>query len=131
MSNKKNKNKVGRPVTIWTEENQIKLSDKLLAYIDDNEIPILAEFAYQNDITREFLYQLKELTYAIKKCHDKKESALERNAINGKINVTMAIFSLKQLGWKDKQEFEHTGKDGGEILIKEIIVNRDEAANTN
>lgn len=32
-----------------------------------------------------------------------KEYMLERLALNGRVDKTMAIFSLKQLGWKDQQ----------------------------
>jgi len=35
---------------------------------------------------------------------DKKEAQLEKLGAFNVINSTMAIFSLKQLGWRDKQE---------------------------
>jgi hypothetical protein len=40
-------------------------------------------------------------------CIAKKEGALERMALEGKVNTSMAIFSLKQLGWKDTHEQTH------------------------
>jgi Holliday junction resolvasome RuvABC DNA-binding subunit len=95
----------GRPRTL----DRDAINKKLLKYIEDNEIPILAEFAYTNDICREQLYEMPELAYAIKKCHQKKESQLERLALTAQVNTTMAVFSLKQLGWSDKQEIKHAG----------------------
>lgn len=32
---------------------------------------------------------------------------MERGGLEGKIDKTMAIFSLKQLGWKDRQEIDN------------------------
>ena len=51
----------------------------------------------------------KELSYAIKRLMLKKEAQLEKLALKGKIDKTMAIFSLKQIGWRDKHEIEHSG----------------------
>jgi len=95
----------GRPVT-YTESVLKELIKKLNKYCDSEEIPILAEFAYKNNIRRQALYEHPELTDAIKRITEKKEAQLERNALLGAVNPTMAIFSLKQLGWKDKQEID-------------------------
>ena len=96
------KNKGGRPVTVYTPERLEEIRLLIEAYIEETEIPILAEFAYKNDIPREILYRHEELSHAIKKLMNKKETELERLGL--KTNNTMAIFSLKQLGWKDKTE---------------------------
>ena len=81
-----------------------ELVNKLDQYINETDIPILAEFAYQNDITRQTLYDYAEFSTLIKKAIDKKEAQLEKLTLMGKVNTTMAVFSLKQLGWKDKVE---------------------------
>ena len=47
----------------------------------------------------------------------KKEAQLERLALEKQIDSRMAIFSLKQLGWKDKAELEHTGNVTVEINV--------------
>jgi hypothetical protein len=77
-------------------------------YIEEAEPPIIAEYAHLHGITRQRLYQLaeehKELFDTIKKISEAKEVKLEKNALNGKYQHTMAIFSLKQLGWKDAQD---------------------------
>jgi hypothetical protein len=89
---------------VYTEEKLKEIESKLLKYIEETDIPILAEFAYQNDIRRTTLYEFDCLSNAIKKCVTKKEAQLEKKALKNSINPSMAIFSLKQLGWKDKQE---------------------------
>lgn len=94
--------KVGRPPKI-KETEMPELVRKFEEYIDNTEIPILAEFAYQNNVTRPWLYDQQEFSTLIKKCIDKKEVALERGTLNGTLQPTMAVFSLKQLGWKDRE----------------------------
>jgi hypothetical protein len=94
---------------VWDEEKiqkTIKLLDK---YIDDNEIPIVAEFAYLHNIRKATLYEKEELKYSIKRLTEKKEAQLEKGALSGVINTTMAIFSLKQIGWSDKKEIDLSG----------------------
>lgn len=110
-------NKKGRPVSKWTEEYLKEVESKIIKYTDATKLPILAEFAYLNNITREQLYQYPDLTYAIKRLLLKKEAQLEKYGLSK--NNTMAIFSLKQLGWTDKSEI--TGKDGKD-LINEVKI---------
>lgn len=98
--------------TEYTEEVTTEIINKLEEYIANTDIPIFSEFCYKNKYSREYLYELsrreepiyKTLSYSIKNCAVKKEAALERGGLNNSINTTMAIFSLKQLGWKDKQD---------------------------
>jgi len=97
----------GRPL-IYTEEKLNEIEKAIEDYTDSTDIPILAEFAYLNDIRRTTLYDHKELSNAIKRLIDKKEFTLEKKAMEGETNSTFAIFSLKQMGWRDKQEIEHT-----------------------
>ncbi len=99
---------MARPVK-YTEEYLEEIKEKLSEYIDNTDIPIIAEFAYKNKIPRQKLYEFNALNDTIKECIDKKEAQLERLALDGDVDKTMAIFSLKQLGWKDKQEIEHSG----------------------
>jgi hypothetical protein len=85
----------------------------LQSYIKKTRIPIFVEVCYKNEWVREYVYQLgeknEEISYAIKLLSQKKEANLERDGLKGKINKTMAVFSLKQLGWKDRQLIEHSG----------------------
>ena len=69
-------------------------------------MPIIAEFAYMNEIDRNYLYDNAIFSTLLKRCIAKKEANLEKGALTGKLNPSMAIFSLKQLGWKDKKEVD-------------------------
>lgn len=91
------------------EWDRADLLEKLLDYIDSTDIPIIAEFAHMHGVLRSKLYEMDELGDALKACVQKKEFALESKALKGDVNCTMAIFSLKQLGWKDVQQREHSG----------------------
>lgn len=110
---------MGRPKK-YTDEiiEQIRLAMEV--YIQSVDIPIVAEFAYQNHIPRFKLYEFaensEEFQYTIKGLIDKKEAQLERLALTKEINPTMAIFSLKQLGWRDVTETEHSGSVGVSII---------------
>ena len=84
-------------------------------YIESADPPIIAEFAHKHGITREYLYQLAkiekdkgkpELSYALKKLSEAKEIKLEKKGLSGEYAPNVAIFSLKQLGWSDKQEMK-------------------------
>ena len=108
-----------RPVK-YTDEVIANIAEAMNEYTIRTDIPIAAEFAWQNSIPKSTLYNLaeknEELLEAIKRLTDKKEAQLERQCLNGKIDKTMAVFSLKQLGWKDKTETEHSGSVGINIV---------------
>lgn len=60
------------------------------------------------------------------------EAFIEDNAINNKIPLAFAIFKLKQLGWTDRQQVEHSATDdiikmieAKNKMIKEAIDNSD------
>jgi hypothetical protein len=89
----------------YTDKQIEDIKSQLEKYINDNEIPIVAEFAYQNNIPRTTLYEI--VPSLLKSLIDKKESQLEKLALNAKVNATMAIFSLKQMGWRDRHEVEN------------------------
>ena len=96
----------GRPRKYTDEEIQ-GIYDKPTEYIDATTIPILNEFAYMNDLVRQSLYDYPELSTLLKRCSQKKQANLEKAALANKVNVPMAIFSLKQMGWSDRQEIKH------------------------
>lgn len=101
----------------WDRE---ELRIALLDYIERTPIPIAAEFAYTNGLHRQQLYEMEELSDALKQCITKKEAALESQALNGSVNCTMAIFSLKQLGWKDTHEQTHKGDASAPLVFSTI-----------
>ena len=60
----------------------------------------------------------KELRETIERLLDCKEWLLERLGREGKIEKTMAVFSLKQLGWSDSQAVEvNSGETGLKIKL--------------
>jgi hypothetical protein len=101
--------KRGAPVRVWTPERKAELLAKLEDYIETTTLPVLAEFAFRERVNRQDLYAHPEFSDAIKRLMAKKEYILEMGALRGKFNASMAIFSLKQLGWTDKTKIEHSG----------------------
>lgn len=102
------------------EWDRAELLEQFEQYIESTDIPIVAQFADSAGIDRQRLYEWDEFKDALKRCVQRKEAQLEFMALSGRVNCTMAIFSLKQLGWKDTHHNEHTGKDGGPLVITDV-----------
>lgn len=98
-----------------------ELAEKFDEYIRNTEIPIIAEFAAQNGLYKQFFYDHDEFSDLIKKALTKKEASLERLGLEGKLNPTMVVFSLKQMGWSDRQEHKHEGKIEIELKLPEDL----------
>jgi hypothetical protein len=92
---------MGRLVSVFTKKRIEELRKALIEYTDRTDIPILAEFCYKNEVDRRRLYEFPELADTMTRLISKKEAQLERLALENKINVRLACFSLKQLGWKE------------------------------
>lgn len=107
---------MGRPRSL-SEDRVNDLVSAFERYIAETPIPIIVEFAYQNGIARDIIYDYDAFTTLRKMAIDKKEAQLERLALQGEIDKTMAIFSLKQLGWSDRQAVEHSGQVEGKLVI--------------
>jgi hypothetical protein len=109
----------------YKTENLVALLDK---YTNDTDIPILKEVCYQNYLNYDTImkYQRTDelLMQSIKRLLNKKESQLERKGLNKELDRTVAIFSLKQLGWKDRQEISFEEEQADEIDIKIIRTNK-------
>lgn len=77
-------------------------------YADTTDFPILKELCYLKnynyDTVMKYQKQNEDIKAAVKRLLYKKEAYLEREGLKGTINPTMAVFSLKQLGWRDKQD---------------------------
>ena len=107
---------VGRPVE-FTTERIAEIKEAMERYIDENSVPIVAEFAYLNNIRRQKLYEIPELSDTMEKLINKKEAQLEKGGLSNALNASMAKFSLAQLGWSERQEHEVSGKDGEPIKV--------------
>lgn len=102
--------KCGRPPKVKEEDMPALIAD-FETYIAGTDIPIIAEFAASKGLSPRYFYERSEFDDILGWCRAKKEAALERGALKGSLNPTMSIFSLKQMGWKDKteQSIEVTG----------------------
>ena len=76
-------------------------------YIEENDIPIVNEFAYRQKISKQILYDYPELRELTELANLKKTAAYERGMISGDLQTAGCIFALKQHGWKDRQEIEN------------------------
>ncbi len=108
---------MARLVTVYTPEKLEEIEKQFLTYIEVTEIPIVSEFCYSIGMIREEIYKHPELSYALKLCITKKENVLESGTLRGKWNPAMAIFSLKQIGWKDKSDEVAEQKDPINLTI--------------
>ena len=103
----------GRPPK-YTDKYKQDLLQKFDKYINDNIIPIITEFSYMNNIPSQQMYDFPEFSSLLTKCIEKKITNLEKGALTNKINVSMAIFSLKQCGkkygWTERQDITTNDK---------------------
>lgn len=132
MEQPKQTHKVGRPRVIGTtEEMEVAIDSYFEKCSTDNQRPTITGLAihlgyaskqsiYDNINVSEFSYPLKRATLFI-------ENELEKR-LDGN-NVTGVIFGLKNMGWRDKTETEHTGSNGGPIESKHIVEFRNYANN--
>lgn len=84
--------------------------------VKQKEVPILKEvfvkkgwdYLYVTQILNGRLLEQKDdrLDISIRNLVNAKEYMLERLGLKGKINSTLAVFSLKQLGWRDQQQVD-------------------------
>lgn len=87
-----------------------ELTAAAIQYADTAPIPIVKEFALQVGYPYTYLYELaaKHPTFhaALRRIVDQKEIILEKGALTGALDRSMAIFSLKQIGWRDQPPAE-------------------------
>lgn len=86
--------------------DRAKLLKSLEEYVQNTEIPIFKEWCSFNGLLAQTVMAWPEFKELHDLCIGKKEAGLERASLNGAVNNTQAIFSLKQLGWRDKQEVD-------------------------
>lgn len=92
----------------YTEERIRQEAKALIKYADEVDIPLEKEFAvqrgYSSQRISEFAKSSEEFSEALKKTKDIQEVKIVKAAMAGKINVTFAIFTLKNVsGWRDVQ----------------------------
>ena len=96
----------------WTEEKLLKIAHDLLKWQEEKETNIFfKEFLLKHDLYGDFLSNMQDkynsFNVLIKKARKVQEQKVVKWAMANKLNVTMAIFFLKNHhGYKDKSEVE-------------------------
>lgn len=118
-----NKKPTGRPKS--EKYNVEKMVSILEEYTDNclrkKIVPIFKEVCVNEHWNYHYVMTIKNdegkesLNDSIKRLIDAKEFMLERKGLEGTISKSMAIFSLKQLGWKDQREVE-LGDEAAKVL---------------
>jgi len=99
------------------------------ACIKKRLVPILKEVVVLSGWNYDYVQQLQvktkgdgdlRLSQCISRLVDTKEYSLEKYALQGRIDKTMAVFSLKQLGWRDQQAIDVSSSvpEGLKITLK-------------
>lgn len=105
------------------------LIQDIVEYTNNNDYPILKELCYQKHYNYDYIMQMQrndeELSQSIKELLYKKEAYLEREGIKGNIAQTMAVFTLKQLGWRDCIEVQNPQL----VKVEELLSKIEEEAN--
>ena len=113
--------KRGRP-TVWNDD-YIKIATTAAAFGATHE-QIAAHIGVHLNTFKKWMKEKEELMSSVKKAKDEADlkvvESLYKRATSGE--TTACIFWLKNRQkdqWRDKQEREHTGPDGGPIAIVE------------
>ena len=116
---------MARPVSgKYVQEEMVdKLNDYTDTCIEKKKGPILKEVVVKMGWNYDYVMTLErkegweQLREAINRLVNTKEYMLERLALDGKVTTTMAVFSLKQLGWKDQQTMDVQSSNNKAIKI--------------
>lgn len=123
-----------------------ELVQKMEEYTQSTDIPILKEFCFINNLSYQYVANLRQklenadldkmasdkesddileenkLSYSIRRLLMKKEFMLEKKALKNEIPINFAVFSLKQLGWRDGQDIEVSTSESSAPSFKISIV---------
>jgi len=121
---KKEKNFGGRPLKFPNPKIlQIKISE-YFSYCTDNDKPIsICGLANWLNIDKSNLmdYQNRDgFRHLIKNARQRIEQAYEERAILNKTHAGFSCFALKQFGWRDDRQVEHTGSIGVNVSVNQL-----------
>lgn len=120
----KAENKGGRP----RKYNRKKFLKLFRKYIASTDIPSIEEFTSQNWIPRSTFYEWEEFEELREIALDKKKAAIELGSLRNNLNPSQAIFSLKQLGFTDRQEVINHNRPNLRMQdLQESLQNYDES----
>lgn len=118
----------GRPPLFATPEDMQPKVDEYFASCDADQkpytVPGLALALGFSDRHSLHDYAAKdEFTATVKRALLRIETQRGEKLVVGVGNVTGMIFDLKNnFGWKDRQELEHSGPDGGPMVVERRII---------
>jgi hypothetical protein len=92
-----------------------------------NDMIFMGDFARKIGVNKDTLYEwakkYPEFSDSLKRANELQERLLVVNGLNGVYNSTFAIFAAKNMiGWRDKQELEHSNPDGSKLFPVPILV---------
>jgi hypothetical protein len=120
----------GRPLKFKTpEELELKANEYFADCIANDEPILITGLAYHLETTRELLCNYEdrdEFHDTIKRIKLRCAMYAEKNAYVGK-NPSGAIFMLKNYGFTDKQEIEHSGNEDKPVNISVTFKKPNEA----
>ena len=110
----------GRPRKICSPEEFDRLVDAYMADRTEREKPItltgcLLHMGIFSRSTLDDYEGYEGFSEPVKRLRATVAQAYEER-LHG-ANATGSIFALKNMGWSDRQELEHTGKGGGPIVL--------------
>lgn len=111
----------GRPLAY---DSPTKLLEAITAYFDQNKRATLSGLAVALGIDRSTLYNYAnrdEFFDIIKNAQAKVEAIYEERLVWD--NCTGVIFPLKNMGWKDRQEWAPVDPEGNALVLPSITVN--------
>lgn len=104
---------------------------RLVEYFDPKRniaagtLPLLSGFAWELGVHRETLNnwaaEHPDFFDAYRRAKDAQEVILSSGALSGNFNATFAGLTAKNiLGWRDRQDLEHSGPNGQPIQFAEV-----------
>lgn len=106
----------------YTDKYRNELLEKFHTYIDKNHNPTLAGFCMERDRpNKDTLYEWAKSDWRYGEAIDRAIMKVEWYRLSGYSgNPSVDIFILKQPshGYTDKQEFAHTGANGGPVILQ-------------
>src|SRR3990167_6729193 len=115
----------------YTKYDWVEIRTKLEEYSEVTTVPILNEFFYKFKVPgKQFETQIENGDEKLGIVRDfliyKKQAQLERGTLSGQFNHAMAIFSLKQMGWRDNVDSRVDTR-----IVVEWILTKDERNKSN
>jgi hypothetical protein len=128
------KNATGRPTDYKPEYCQMMLDFFDVGGTEIPErLPTFTGFAATIGKTRKTIRDWRkdnpEFLTTFMRCKDRQREVWLQNALTNKYNPQFAKFvGINVIGWSDKKELEHTGKDGEKLSIDISFVTADESS---